>query len=367
MVKDNINAEVISIGTEILLGELTDTNSVYIAKQLRDIGINLYFMTSVGDNRARIADAIRIALGRAQVVITCGGLGPTIDDMTRQAAADATDRGLIFDQTLLDQIEARFKRFGVKMTDNNRRQAYLPAGAMVIENPVGTAPCFSIEQGAGVVISLPGVPREMQYLMGESVVPYLRTRYNLGMIKARILKTAGIGESMLDELIGVDLLEMSNPTIGLAAHNGQVDVRITAKAEDDDAVNHMIAALEATLQARIGEYVFGYDQDTLERVFTDALNAQSATLAICEAGIGKAVYDSVSGTDTKVIAQSYRFEHPDEVRAWVESDVPSLRELAILACRKLQTTTDARVQIAILSLPATGEDADSAEATAVCV
>src|SRR5215475_450162 len=159
----NVNAEIIAIGTEILLGEITDTNSVHIARVLRDLGINLYFMTSVGDNEQRIADSIRIALSRADVVITCGGLGPTIDDMTRQGVAIATERDLVFHQDLLDKIAERFASFRAKMTENNQRQAYLPANATVIENPVGTAPSFIVEHHESVVISVPGVPREMKY------------------------------------------------------------------------------------------------------------------------------------------------------------------------------------------------------------
>src|SRR6185369_6662300 len=193
---ENINAEIVAIGTEILLGEITDTNSVFIAKALRDIGINLFFMTSVGDNEKRIADAIRIAMGRSDVVITCGGLGPTIDDMTRQGVAIATDRGLTFHQNLLDKIAERFTNFRAQMTENNQRQAFLPDNAILIENPVGTAPSFIVEHAGSVVISVPGVPREMKYLMTESVIPYLQEHFNLGkgIIKARVLRTAGIGE-----------------------------------------------------------------------------------------------------------------------------------------------------------------------------
>src|SRR5215475_14219124 len=240
----NVNAEIVAIGTEILLGEITDTNSVHIARVLRDLGINLYFMTSVGDNEQRIADSIRIALSRADVVITCGGLGPTIDDMTRQAVATATDRGLTFHQTLLDAIAERFSGFRAQMTENNKRQAYLPDEATVIENPVGTAPSFIVEHHGHIVISLPGVPREMKFLMNEKVIPYLKERYKLGVIKAKVLKTAGIGESLLDHEIGTTLLEMSNPTIGLAAHAGQVDVRITAKADTVSMADEMIASIE---------------------------------------------------------------------------------------------------------------------------
>ncbi|MFW5709169.1 MAG: competence/damage-inducible protein A, partial [Chloroflexota bacterium] len=196
----DVTAEIISIGTEILLGELTDTNSVYIARVMRDLGINLYTMVSVGDNRKRIAEAVRAAMSRADLVITCGGLGPTVDDMTRQSVADATDRGLTFHQSLLDQIAERFRGFNVQMTENNRQQAYLPDNATVIENPVGTAPAFIVEHQGRIVISLPGVPREMKFLMSEHVVPFLRERYWLGIIKARVLKSAGIGESALDDL-----------------------------------------------------------------------------------------------------------------------------------------------------------------------
>ncbi|MDQ7035948.1 MAG: competence/damage-inducible protein A, partial [Anaerolineae bacterium] len=172
MVSDNVNAEIVAIGTEILLGEITDTNSVYIARKFRDVGINLYYMTSVGDNEQRIANALTLALSRADVVITCGGLGPTVDDITRQAVALATDRKLEFHQNLLDEIAARFEQFNAKMTDNNRRQAFLPAGAMTINNPVGTAPSFIVEVEKKAIISLPGVPREMKFLLNERIIPY---------------------------------------------------------------------------------------------------------------------------------------------------------------------------------------------------
>ena len=287
----NVNAEIIAIGTEILLGEITDTNSVFIARVLRDLGINLYFMTSVGDNEGRIADSIRIALSRAQIVITCGGLGPTIDDMTRQGVATATDRGLTFHQHLYDRIAQRFAGFRGTMTENNRRQAYVPDSAIIIENPVGTAPSFIVEQGDGVVISLPGVPREMKFLMNERVVPYLREHFSLGtnIIKAKVLRTAGIGESMLDDLIGTALLGAANPTVGLAAHSGQVDVRITAKAESVDEADAMIAVVEQELRSRIDPYVYGTDDAAISTALVSALKMRGGRVAVCEAGIGDTV------------------------------------------------------------------------------
>jgi nicotinamide-nucleotide amidase len=365
--KQNINAEVISIGTEILLGEITDTNSVFIARQLRDLGINLYYMTSVGDNCSRIASAIQLALSRAQVVITCGGLGPTVDDMTRQSVADATERELVFNQDLLDQITERFKRFRVKMTENNQRQAYIPANAIIIENPVGTAPSFIVEHGDGVVISLPGVPREMMYLMTESVVPYLQKKYDLGIIKARTLRTAGIGESMLDDMIGTELLEGSNPTVGLAAHNGQVDVRITAKAENLAAAMKMLDATEAQLQARIGEYVFGYDRDVLENVLVDDLKKHGLKVAVCEVGLVGAISEVITKQDSAVMSLVQSYASIDDLKAAMHATTYDLRELALSAAQHLQHRTQSVVSIAVVSLPDVDENTDVEESTVVTV
>ncbi len=363
---ENLNAEVISIGTEILLGELTDTNSVYIARVLRDLGINLYFMTSVGDNEGRIAQAIQIALSRAQVVITCGGLGPTVDDMTRQAVALATDRGLTFHQDLLDQIAARFAGFQVTMTENNRRQAYLPDQAVVIENPVGTAPAFIVEEAQGVVISLPGVPREMKFLMAQKVVPYLRQRYDLGIIKAKTLKTAGIGESALDEMIGQDLLNANNPSIGLAAHSGQVDVRITAKANTLEEADQMIAEMEAPLRERIGQFVYGAGDEQLEGVLANFLKTNHGTLAVVEAGIDS-LSKAIQGQDASVI-QVYAYPNPNELRQFLSlPDDATLGDIAIKAAKNVAVTSGAMAGIAIVSNPDIEEASDAIEGTAVAV
>ncbi len=364
-----LNAEVIAIGTEILLGDLTDTNSVFIARTLRDLGINLFFMTSVGDNEKRIADSIRIALGRAQIVITCGGLGPTIDDMTRQAVAAATDRGLTFHQDLLDQIAERFKGFRSTMTENNKRQAYVPDNAVVIENPVGTAPSFAVEQGDQVVVSLPGVPREMKFLMIEKVVPYLRKRYDItGMIiKAKILKAAGIGESALDDLIGTELLEASNPTVGLAAHSGQIDVRITAKADSTAKADAMIAACEAALRARIDRYVFGVDSDTVEQALLAALLAQNEALVIGEIGIDPVISGRLKGAPELKAVVTY--PTPEALLAALGiSEVLPLRQLAERAAEFLAKENGVGVALVVLSRPDALEDhADSDEGSALAV
>jgi competence/damage-inducible protein CinA-like protein len=280
------SAEIISIGTELLLGEILDTNARFIARTLRDQGIDLYRKTTVGDNIQRIARIIQEARQRCDIIITTGGLGPTVDDPTRAAVAQAIGVDLEYRPELWDQICQRFQRFGRTPTENNKRQAYIPASARPVENPVGTAPAFIVEQGYQAIIALPGVPREMEHLLVNAVVPYLRQRYQLkGIIKARVIHTSGMGESQLDALIG-DLEEYTNPTVGLAAHSGQVDVRITAKADSECEANVLIAPLEKEIRSRLGEAVYGADEETLEIAALRALKARNWSLVIVESGLG---------------------------------------------------------------------------------
>ena len=279
-------AEIITIGTEILLGEILDTNSRFLARTLRDVGIDLYRKTTVGDNQQRIAQAVLNAMEVSDIIITTGGLGPTVDDPTREAIALAMGVETEFRPELWEQIQERFRRFGREPTENNMRQAYIPHGAIAVENQVGTAPSFIIETERNLVIALPGVPREMEYLMKNEVIPYLRKRFNLqGIIKARIIRTAGVGESQIDSLIG-DLETLSNPTVGLSAHTGQVDVRITAKAESESQADILIQKVEEEVRQRLGDWVYGVDQDSLEEVALKTVAERGWDLVVVEAGLG---------------------------------------------------------------------------------
>jgi len=304
------SSEIITIGTEILLGEIVDTNAPYIARKFRDTGIDLFRKTTVGDNPGRIALVIQQALERCDIVITTGGLGPTVDDPTREAIAQAIGRETEFRPELWDQIQNRFQRFGRTPTENNRRQAYVPQGSIAVENPVGTAPSFIVEcndfhldqnnrllsppkseqpsfpsSQEKTIIALPGVPREMEYLLDKAILPYLRKRYQLtGIIKARVVHTVGIGESQIDQLIG-DLETHVNPTVGLAAHSGQVDVRITAKAETEQQADQLIDELEKILRSRLTSWIYGADQETLEEAALKALESRKWGLATVESGL----------------------------------------------------------------------------------
>ena len=364
---DNPNAELIAIGTELLLGEITDTNSVFMARRLRDIGVNVYFMTTVGDNLQRISAAIADALDRAEIVITCGGLGPTVDDMTRRAVADATGRPLVFHQSLYDDIAERFLGFGVRMTENNRQQAFLPENAELIENPVGTAPAFIVETERGIVIALPGVPREMKYLMRESVVPFLLNRYDLGVIVARTLRTAGIGESSLDHLIGKALLNERNPSVGLAAHHGCVDIRITAKAASRDAAIEQLDKMQSKLRERVGDLIFGVDDDTLEGVLLQLLAGEDLTAHVAEAGLKGAISDSLDNSNTRVTYSAYA--HPHEVyEAFTRNpDETGLKDLAVAAARAIREEKQVNAALVLLSYPDLDENADIEQGSAIAI
>ena len=279
------SAEIITIGTEILLGEIVDTNTRYIARALRSMGVDLYRTITIGDNVERIADAIRDSMEQADIIITTGGLGPTIDDPTREAVAKAVGVETEFREDLWAQVVETIARYGRTPSENQKRQAYVPKGALGLKNPVGTAPCFIVETPRNAVISLPGVPQEMEHVLHESVIPYLQNRFKLDeIIKVRVLHCAGLGVGMIDEKIA-DLETLRNPTVGLAAHTGVVDIRIAAKAKSESEANEMIAKIEADVNERLGNIVFGADEDTLEGVVLDMIAARGMTLTAIESGL----------------------------------------------------------------------------------
>ncbi len=279
-----MHAELVMIGTELLLGEIVDTNATKLAQLLRGIGLDLYYKTTVGDNEQRIVDVLNLALDRSDVVLTSGGLGPTVDDITRQAVATATGRKLVHSSELEAQIAARFRSFGKEMTDNNKRQAYIPEDALPLPNPVGTAPCFLSEdvKGRGCIISLPGVPRELEYMMQNSVIPVLIERTGgIKVMKVRVLCTCAIGESNIDRAIG-DLMMAQNPTVGLAAHAGQTDIRLTAKADTEAEAEALIAPLEAQLRERLGVAIYGVGKETVAEVTGRILAEKELKLGVVD-------------------------------------------------------------------------------------
>ncbi|HLF26581.1 MAG TPA: CinA family nicotinamide mononucleotide deamidase-related protein [Anaerolineae bacterium] len=303
-----MQAEIIATGSELMLGEQVDTNSPYIARQLRAIGLPLVYTTHVGDDEPRLVEAIGIALSRSEAILIGGGLGPTVDDITRGAVARATGRALVFRPELFAQIEARFKAFGRKMSENNRQQAYVPEGAQPIENPVGTAPAFIVEHAGHVIVCLPGVSREMMYLLDQAVIPYLKAKLNLNeVIVVRTLHTVGEGESRLDALIA-DLEQSLNPVIGLSAKTGQVDVRLSARASSPAEAQALLVGLEAKVRKRIGALIFGADEETLESVIARLLVEHRQTLATVELNTGGLLSSRLTQRDAAGPAMSAVFQ-----------------------------------------------------------
>jgi nicotinamide-nucleotide amidase len=277
------NAEIVAIGSELLLGQIVDTNSAWMAQRLTALGVNLYFKSVVGDNPGRMKEVIARAVERADIVITSGGIGPTQDDLTREIVAEVTGRKLVQDAGMLEQVEEHFRRRGRPMTPNNIRQSYMPEGAIPIKNPNGTAPSFVVEDSRAVILSLPGVPVEMKWLFENEVEPYLRKKFHLAeVIHYRVLKIVGIGESAVDDKVGHLIANSSNPTVGVLALPGQVDVRIAAKAANRNEAMKMIAPVESEVRGLLGNAIFAADEETMEHVTGKLLRAKNKTVAVCE-------------------------------------------------------------------------------------
>lgn len=283
-----MGAEILTIGTELLLGQIIDTNSAYIGEQLAEAGIDVYWKTTVGDNEDRIAEALRQALARSDVVISTGGLGPTEDDVTCGVIARVVGRPLVIDQAVLASVRRRFIEGGLTMALNNERQALVPEGAEVLANSRGTAPGLFLRlSDRKAVVAMPGVPSEMRPMLREQVIPRLRrASCVVARIRSRILKTCGITESRLDEAMG-DLARSSrNPTIALLAHAGEIHVRLTVKAESEEEGNRLLDDLEAGLLGRLGELVFGRDEERLEDVVGRLLLETKQTVTVAESCTG---------------------------------------------------------------------------------
>jgi competence/damage-inducible protein CinA-like protein len=298
-----MRCEVVAIGTELLLGQIVDTNSAWIGAQLAQAGIDSYFQTKVGDNLTRIVGCIRQALERSDAVILCGGLGPTQDDITREAIAEVMGVPLVRSAEMAERIRALFAARGRVMAANNLRQADVPEGAAVIPEMPGTAPGLICPVGDRVIYAVPGVPHEMQTMLRGTVLPDLQRRAGVSaVIRSRVLRTWGHTESGLAELLAPRMLELDalgNPTLAFQASGIEgIKVRITAKAADDASADAILAAEETLLKPLLGEIVFGIDEQSMESVVVDLLQERGLTLALAESvsgGLAAARLSTVPG------------------------------------------------------------------------
>ncbi len=285
-----MRVELFSVGTELLLGDIVDTNAAYLAGKLSELGVNVYYKTTVGDNTERLVAALHIALGRSEVVLATGGLGPTEDDITAAAVAQVMAADLVEDEESAERIRSFARHRGIKLVDSLLKQARVPRGAIVVANPVGTAPGFILNSNGKTVIVLPGVPAEMKAMAEQTVLHYLAGRVEgeggAAVILSRVLRLAGIGESQAEAEIADLIRSQTNPTIAPYAKTHEVFLRVSARAVDREAAGVMIAPVEAEIRKRLGEHIYGADSETLEEVVGQMLREAGLKLAVAESCTG---------------------------------------------------------------------------------
>lgn len=285
--------EIISIGTEILLGDIVDTNSQYLAGKLTDYGFDILFINSVGDNKERIYESIKQAVKRSDIVITTGGLGPTADDITREIISDVAGKKLQLNSVLLKELEDLFKQRNYKMTKNNKKQAYLPDDASSLKNELGTAAGILLEMDDYTIIAMPGVPREMKNIFENEVIPYLK-RKNTNIIRSKILNFFSVGESSLEMKIKDILDRQKNPTLALLAGTAEVKLRITAKGNSEEEVFKLIEGAEKEIRERVGEYIYGTDDRGFPKIVGEMLSEKKLTISLAESCTAGLVGDRIT-------------------------------------------------------------------------
>ena len=281
-----MRAEILAVGTELLLGDILNTNAQFLAQELANLGIELYYQTVVGDNPKRLRDTIFHAFSRADLVITTGGLGPTEDDLTKETAAEYFGERLVLDERALGRIRKYFERTGRTMTENNVKQAMVPEkNGIVLYNDNGTAPGIILEKNGKIIIMLPGPPRETVPMFQNQVRPYLAKKQEFTFV-SRILRVAEVGESAMEDRVKDIIDAQTNPTIAPYAKDGEAILRITAKARDEAEVNRLIDPVAAALRERLGTAVYGEGETNLETVVAEQLLRKQLTLAVAESCTG---------------------------------------------------------------------------------
>ncbi|MCY6355187.1 competence/damage-inducible protein A [Clostridium sp. ZS2-4] len=280
-----MRAEILAVGTELLLGNIVNTNAQYIAKRLADLGIEVYHQAVVGDNPKRLMDAYTAAFGRADLVITTGGLGPTKDDLTKEVAFDYFGKEAVLHKDILDKIEEYFIKINRNMVESNKKQAYFPMDALILENNHGTAPGCIIEDSNKILIVLPGPPREMKPMFEEGVISYLM-KYQEGILGSKVLRVIGLGESAAAEMIEDIIDNGKNPTIATYAKESEVTIRITAKANTEEEAESLITPVEEEIRRRLGIAVYGEGEAQIEEVVGKILIENKLTISTAESCTG---------------------------------------------------------------------------------
>ena len=278
--------EIISVGTEILLGNIVNTNAAYLAEKCAGLGLSCYYQDVVGDNEERLAGVINTALSRADILLLSGGLGPTQDDLTKETAAKALGKNLYLHEPSKEAITDFFKNRGLEITENNWKQAMVPEDSIVVDNPNGTAPGIIMKENGKHVILMPGPPNEMIPMFDNSIMPYL-SELEPGIIYSQTVKICGVGESKAESMVEDLINEQSNPTIATYAKTGEVHLRVTARSEDEKEAKKMVKPIVKELKGRFGNHIYTTQEDvTLEKAVVDLLVANHLTITTVESCTG---------------------------------------------------------------------------------
>ena len=346
-----MNCEIVTIGSELLLGQIIDTNTSYLAHELNLIGITIAFHTTVGDNYPQIKDVISRALERTDIVITTGGIGPTEDDLTREVIADLAGALLTFKEDLMDQIESIFIRLGYRMPENNKKQAFIPNGAIPIPNERGTAPGFIVQKGSRLIIALPGVPKELKYLLNKEVIPYLKRHFHLNheLITSKVLKVTGIGESQVDSQIKDLIGSNTNPSVGIIASPGDISIMITAYAKSAKEAEDLIRPIEREIRSRLGVNIYGTNDDTLDMVVTDLLNKRGETLSVIETFSGGQLTARLLRSPLSPVNESIVIGKRERLPSFLDKTTPTINgETAEALAKKIKAKGNSSIGLALL-------------------
>ena len=318
-----MRAEIISCGTELLLGHITDTNATYLAQSLPSLGIDLYHVSQVGDNQGRVVETLQRAWQRSDLIIMTGGLGPTEDDLTREAISTLLGETMIVDPDLEATLRSYFARLHIAMPERNVKQATLIASAQSLDNPVGTAPGWWVENDGRIIIAMPGVPREMYRMWEQEAVPRLSKLAGDGSIFTRILRVYGLGESSVEEVLQT-LIHNTNPTLATYAKQDAIDVRITAKAETHDDAVRLVDEMDARARQLLNGYVFGTDKETLASVIGDLLLQRHQTLSVMESltgGLFASTITDIAGSSRYFIGGTVSYSTDIKAQAGVPQTI----------------------------------------------
>ena len=283
-----MKAEIIAVGTEILLGDILNTNAQYLALQLAELGIDVHYQTVVGDNPQRLENTIFHAFSRANVIITTGGLGPTEDDLTKETGAKYFEEELVLDERALKRIENYFNKVGRQMTENNRKQAFVPKNSKVLYNDNGTAPGIIIEKNNKILVMLPGPPKETIPMFEKQVKPFLAQKQEYTFV-SRVLRIAGVGESAMETMVKDLIDSQTNPTIAPYAKDSESLLRITAKAKDNKQAEELITPVAEELYHRFGHNIYGEGETNMQTVVSELLIKKQKTIATAESCTGGAI------------------------------------------------------------------------------